>query len=86
MSGSLSMLRALITDFVTGGDQSVDRAWAIERYVAQFFPGTKLWEHLSGLLATYRPEGGEHLLDKAGLVRELRAVLSNWEEWTQGLT
>jgi hypothetical protein len=73
-----SELRAMIERFLRGEDCSVRFANRIEEYLDGHFRGTPIHEELIEPLATYRPGGGEFLVDEDELARKLRYASETW--------
>ena len=71
----LSVLRSMLERFVRGDDRTLKYVNAIEEYVSFNFNRDQRFEDLLEGLATYRPEGGEHLIDEEHLVRKLEYVI-----------
>jgi hypothetical protein len=67
----------MLERFVRGDDRSLKYVNRIEEYVASNFYGDERFEDLTETLATYRPEGGEHLIDEDHLVRKLEYVIKD---------
>jgi hypothetical protein len=64
--------------FVRGHDRSVPFANQIEQYLDEHFRATPIHEELIEPLATYRPGGGEFLVNESELVQEFEYAMRTW--------
>ena len=71
-------LRAMVERFLRGDDHSITFANRIEEYASRHFRDVEAAEELVEALATYRPAGGEFLLDEAALRKHLEYALRTW--------
>jgi len=73
-----SELRVMINRFLSGEDRSLRFANQIERYLDEHFRGTPIYEELIEPLATYRPGGGEFLIDENDLLHKFEYAVRTW--------
>ncbi|MBV9131239.1 MAG: hypothetical protein JO020_16760 [Chloroflexi bacterium] len=69
-------LRNMLERFVRGDDRSIRFANEIEQYLDDNFRGTRLHEELIEPLATYRPGGGEFLVNENELVQQFEYAIT----------
>jgi hypothetical protein len=80
MTYAVNLLAGLMDDFISGRDRSMRHVDRIESVLIEHFLESELYEDLSPAVASYRPGGGEHLLDEEALATEFRYVLRRLEE------
>ena len=75
MTASVNLLVDLMEAFVSGRDRSMAHVDRIEGLLIEHFQDSELFEELSPAVASYRPGGGDHLLDEEDLASEFRYAL-----------
>lgn len=68
----------MLERFLRGEDRSLRFVNAIEAHLDKNFRGTPIYEDLIEPLATYRPGGGEFLIDEDELARKFEYALRTW--------
>jgi hypothetical protein len=71
-------LRAMLDRFVRGEDRSVRYANEIEELLSRDFRNTPIYDELVEDLATYRPGGGQFLIDEPRLARKFEFAIREW--------
>lgn len=80
MSATLKLLADLMETFVSGRDRSMAHVDRIEGLLIEHFQDSELFEELSPAVASYRPGGGEYLIDEDSLASEFRYALRRLRE------
>lgn len=80
MSATLKVLVQMMEQFICGSDQSMAHVDLIEALLIERFRDSELFEELSPAVASYRPGGGEHLLDENALAIEFRYAIRRLHE------
>ncbi len=80
MSATVNLLAELMEVFVSGRDRSMAHVDRIEGLLIEHFQDSELFEELSPAVASYRPGGGEHLLDEEALASAFRYALRRLQE------
>jgi hypothetical protein len=80
MSEAVKLLADLLQAFVSGSDRSMALVDRVEQVLIERFQDSELYEELSPAVASYRPGGGDHLVDEEALAAEFRYVLDRLRE------
>jgi hypothetical protein len=71
-SSTVRLLAELMEEFVSGSDRSMAHVDRIEGILIEHFQDSDLFEALSPVVASYRPGGGDHLLDEEALASKFK--------------
>lgn len=71
-------MRVMMDRFIRGDDRSLRFANEIEAFLDRYFRGTPIYDELIEPLATYRPGGGEFLINEEELSRKFDYAIRTW--------